>query len=323
MHAAYVTAFHPDDPLAGLRVGEQPDPVPPADDWVTVEVRASSVNQHDLWSLRGVGLRDGQLPMTLGCDAAGVDERGNEVVVFPVIGDPVDGDETLAPDRSLLSERYPGTMAERVAVPRRNLVPKPPGWSFAEAACVPTAWLTAYRMLTTRGGVTAGSAVLVQGAGGGVATAATVLAGALGARVYVTSRNAGKRERAATLGATALESGARVPERVDVVIETVGAATMDHSIKAAKPGGRIVVSGATGGNLATIDLRRIFFLQQQLLGSMMGSRAELAALLALMTDRGIRPVIDSTYRFDDARAAFARVAGGDVFGKVVLDHTAA
>lgn len=323
MRAAYVSAFHPEEPLAGLAVDQRPEPVPPAADWVTVEVRASSLNQHDLWSLRGVGLREDQLPMILGCDAAGVDEHGNEVVVYPVIGDPVGGDETLAPDRNLLSERYPGTIAERVAVPRRNLVPKPVALSFAEAACLPTAWLTAYRMLTTRGGVTAGSAVLIQGAGGGVATAATVLAGALGARVYVTSRDAGKRERAAALGATTLEPGERLPERVDVVIETVGAATIDHSIKAAKPGGRIVVAGATSGNLATVDLRRIFFLQQQLLGSTMGSRAELESLLALMADRAIRPVVDSTYHFHEARNAFTRLASGDAFGKVVLDHSVA
>jgi NADPH:quinone reductase-like Zn-dependent oxidoreductase len=315
-----VSAFHPEDPLAGLVVGEQPEPASPASDWVTIEVRATSLNQHDIWSLRGVGLREDQLPMILGCDAAGVDEQGDEVVVYPVIGDPVDGDETLANDRNLLSELHPGTVAERVAVPRRNLVPKPAGLSFTDAACLPTAWLTAFRMLTTRGGVTAGSSVLIQGAGGGVATAATVLATAMGSRVYVTSRDAGKRERASELGATSVEAGARLPERVDVVIETVGAATLEHSIKAAKPGGRIVVSGATAGHLATIDLRRVFFLQQQLLGSMMGSRSELVALLELMADRGIRPVVDSTYGFSEAREAFARLAGGEVFGKVVLDH---
>src|SRR5690606_31031618 len=124
MRAAYASSLHPDDPLAGLAVGDQPEPEVP-DGWTTVEVRASSVNHHDLWSLRGVGLRPEQLPMILGCDAAGVDEDGNEVVVHAVIGEPVDGDETLDPRRSLLSERHPGTIAERVAVPRRNLVPKP------------------------------------------------------------------------------------------------------------------------------------------------------------------------------------------------------
>lgn len=321
MRAAYVSSFHPDDPLAGLVTGRQPEPDHPAGDWATVHVRASSLNHHDLWSLRGVGLAEDQLPMILGCDAAGVDEDGTEVVVHAVVGDPVDGDETLDPRRSLLSEKYPGTLAERVAVPRRNLLPKPPELSFAEAACLPTAWLTAYRMLTTRGQVTAGSAVLVQGAGGGVATAAVVLAVALGARVYATSRDPGKRERVAALGATAVEAGARLPERVDVVVETVGEATLEHSMKSIRPGGRIVVSGATSGHLARIDLRRLFFLQQQLLGSTMGTRDELAALLAFVSGHGIRPVVDSEHGFSEVRAAFERLAGGETFGKVVLDHT--
>ena len=320
MRAAYASAINPDQPLAGLAVGDQPEPaVPPG--WTTVEVKASSLNHHDLWALRGVGLSPDQLPMILGCDAAGVDEAGNEVVVHAVIGEPVDGDETLDPRRSLLSERYPGTLADRVAVPRRNLVPKPASLSFTDAACLPTAWLTAYRMLTTRGEVTEGSTVLVQGAGGGVSTAAVVLAGVLGAKVYATSRDPEKRQRVAALGATAVATGERLPERVDVVIETVGAATLEHSINAAKPGGRIVVAGATSGRTATIDLRRVFFLQRQLIGATMGTRAELERLLQLITDQGIRPVIDSVYGFTEVREAFARLASGEVFGKVVIDHS--
>jgi len=320
MHAVYAASFNASDPLSALEVGEQPEPSAP-DGWEVVEVRASTLNHHDLWSLRGVGLSADQLPMILGCDAAGVDGLGNEVVVHAVIGEPVGGDETLDPKRHLLSERYPGTLAERVAVPRRNLVPKPAGLSFPDAACLPTAWLTAYRMLTTQGRVTAGDAVLVQGAGGGVATAAVLLAGALGARVYATSRDPGKRARVEALGATAVEPGARLPERVDVVIETVGAATIDHSVKSTRPGGRIVLSGATAGYQATVDLRQIFFLQRQLLGSTMGTRDELASLLAFVTDRGLRPVVDSVYGFTQVREAFARLASGATFGKVVLDHT--
>jgi NADPH:quinone reductase-like Zn-dependent oxidoreductase len=321
MRAVFASEFNPDEPLAGLTVGEQPEPALPTDDWTTVEVRASSLNHHDLWSLRGVGLSESQLPMILGCDAAGVDEHGDEVVVHAVVGDPAAGDETLDPKRSLLSERHPGTLAERVAVPRRNLIPKPPQLNFAEAACLPTAWLTAYRMLTVRGQLSPDEAVLVQGAGGGVATAAVVLGVASGARVYATSRDAAKRERVAALGAIAVEPGARLPERVDVVIETVGAPTIEHSIKAAKQGARIVISGATGGHLATVDLRRVFFLQLQLLGSTMGTRDELASLLELLVVRNIKPVIDSTYGFSEVRDAFARLASGEVFGKVVLDHT--
>jgi NADPH:quinone reductase-like Zn-dependent oxidoreductase len=318
--AAYAARISPDDPLSGLEVGERPEPEVP-EGWTVVDVRAATLNHHDLWSLRGVGLDSDKLPMVLGCDAAGVDPGGNEVVVHAVIGDPAAGndDETLDPKRSLLSERYQGALAERVAVPTRNLVRKPPELSFAEAACLPTAWLTAYRMLVTRGQLPKGGAVLVQGAGGGVATAAIAIAKALGATVYATSRDAAKRERAEQLGAIALETGARLPERVDVVIETVGEATIDHSLKSLKPGGRVVTSGSTSGHLAKIDLRRVFFLQLSVVGSTMGTRDELEAVLQLLADTGLRPVIDSTYKLADARKGFERLESGDVFGKIVLE----
>jgi NADPH:quinone reductase-like Zn-dependent oxidoreductase len=177
-------------------------------------------------------------------------------------------------------------------------------------------------MLVSRGRVADAEAVLVQGAGGGVATAAVVLGVALGKRVYATSRDPGKRERAAALGATAVEPGSRLPERVGVVVETVGAATLDHSLKCAAPGARIVVSGSTSGHLATVDLRRVFAMQLDILGASMGTRDELVELLSLCAERGIRPVVDSTYPLRDARAAFERLSSGAVFGKVVLDHSA-
>ncbi len=317
MRAAYVSRFDVADPLAALCVGDRPEPVVPNVDWVTVRVRASSLNHHDLWTLRGVGLAADRLPMILGCDAAGVDPDGNEVVIYPVVADPADPRGI-----SLLSEHQQGTFAEQVVVPRVNLVPKPAGMSFTEAACLPTAWLTAYRMLTTRGRVHEGESVLVQGAGGGVATAAVAIAVALGKRVYATSRDAVKRTRIDELGAIALEPGARLPERVDVVIETVGAATFDHSLKSAAPGARIVVSGATAGYEPKVNLRRVFALQLEILGSSMGTAEELADLLALCAERGIRPVVDRVYGFSRIDEAFARLHSGAVFGKVVLDHSA-
>jgi NADPH:quinone reductase-like Zn-dependent oxidoreductase len=315
MRAAYVSMFDADNPLAALTAGDRPEPTHPDADWVTVQVRASALNHHDLWSLRGVGLGADRLPMILGCDAAGVDPDGNEVVVYPVIPDPADprGD-------SLLSENHPGTLAERVAVPRVNLVPKPPAISFTDAACLPTAWLTAWRMLTTRGRVNEAEAVLVQGAGGGVATAAVVLGLAFGKRVYATSRDAAKRERVARLGATAVEPGARLPERVGVVIETVGAATFDHSMKSAAPGARIVVSGATAGHEPKVNLRRVFAMQLEILGCSMGTASELGDLLTFCEERGVRPVVDSVYGFSQVADAFARLHSGEVFGKVVLKH---
>src|SRR5579871_5856896 len=193
--AAYAASLNPDDPLSGLVVGDRPDPEPPAG-WAVVAVKAAALNHHDLWSLRGQGLAAEQLPMILGCDAAGLDEDGNEVIVHAVISsDDWRGDETLDPRRSLLSERHQGALAEKVAVPRRNLVRKPPELSFEHAACLPTAWLTAYRMLFTRARAVPGMTVLVQGAGGGVATALTVLGAAAGLRVWVTSRSEEKRAR--------------------------------------------------------------------------------------------------------------------------------
>jgi NADPH:quinone reductase-like Zn-dependent oxidoreductase len=308
-----------DDPLSGLVVGELAPPAVP-DGWVTVDVRAASLNHHDLWSLRGVGLAADRLPMILGCDAAGVDADGNEVVVHSVVSDDAwRGDETLDPKRSILSERHPGTFAERVAVPRRNLVRKPPELSFAEAACLPTAWLTAYRMLFTRAGVVPGMTLLVQGAGGGVATALIVLARAAGLRVWTTSRSEEKRARALSLGAdAAFEPGTRLPERVDVVAETVGAATWDHSLKSLKPGGVLVISGATSGGDPPAGLNRVFFLQLSVIGSTMGTRDELDRLVRLCVERDVRPVIESEVPLADARSAFEALAAGDVFGKLVL-----
>lgn len=315
MRAAYATKANPEDPLSALTVGDLPAATPP-EGWVTVDVRASSLNHHDIWSLRGVGLPADRLPMVLGCDAVGVDPAGNEVVVYAVVPDRADPRGI-----SLLSEHFPGTLAERVSVPAENLIRKPAGMSALEAACLPTAWLTAWNMLTTRGRAAEAEAVLVQGAGGGVATAAVVLAVAMGKRVYATSREEWKRERVTALGATAVEPGARLPERVDLVIESVGAPTFDHSMKSSKPGARIVVCGATGGHQATIDLRRVFAMRLEILGATMGSADEMRSLLAFLDEQGVRPVIDATYGFSEAAAAFEHLHSGQVFGKVVLDHS--
>ncbi|MGH3478367.1 MAG: zinc-binding dehydrogenase [Nocardioidaceae bacterium] len=320
MFAVYAQGFSMEDPLSGLVVGERPDPVAP-DGWTTVTVKAASLNHHDIWSLKGVGLREEALPMILGCDAAGYDEDGNEVVVHAVVSDPSwTGDETLDPRRSLLSERHQGTFADKVVVPKGNVVPKPKSLSFEEAACLPTAWLTAYRMLFTQGGLKPGDSVLVQGAGGGVATALIALARAGGLRVYATSRDEGKRKRALELGAhDVFESNARLPERVDAVMETVGKATWSHSVKSLRPGGTLVISGATSGpNPDNAELTRVFFLQLRVIGSTMGTRLELGSLVNLLDVSGVRPVIDQVMPMDDAREGFAAMAKGDVFGKVVF-----
>src|SRR4051794_15189909 len=320
MLAVYARSFSADDPLSGLVVGERPDPEP-QDGWTTVQVKAAALNHHDLWSLKGVGLKEAALPMILGCDAAGLDEEGNEVVVHAVVSDPSwSGDETLDPKRSLLSERYQGTFADRVLVPRRNVVPKPASLSFEEAACLPTAWLTAYRMLFVRGGLKPGDSVLVQGAGGGVSTALVALGRAAGLRVYATSRDEAKRSRALELGAhEVFETNARLPGRVDAVMETVGRATWSHSVKSLRPGGTLVVSGTTSGpNPENAELTRVFFLQLRVIGSTMGTRSELAALTELLDVSGVRPLIDRVLPMEQARDGFAAMAEGELFGKVVF-----
>ena len=288
MLAVYASEIDAKDPLQGLSVGDQPEPRG-REGWTTVTVRAASLNHHDLWSLRGVGLDRDRLPMILGCDAAGLDEERNEVIVHSVISsDSWRGDETFDPRRSLLSELHPGTFAERVAVPVRNLVPKPPELSFEEAACLPTAWLTAYRMLFTRARAVPGQTVLVQGAGG------------------------------AAQHDQAFESGERLPERVDAVMETVGEATWAHSLRTLKPGGTIVTSGATTGEAPSAELRRIYFMQLSVVGSTMGTRDELKRLAKFCVIKDVRPVLDHTLPLVDARQGFETMLAGDVHGKIVF-----
>jgi NADPH:quinone reductase-like Zn-dependent oxidoreductase len=320
MFAVTAARIDADDPLAGLGLGEHPDPSPP-DGWEVVAVKAAALNHHDVWTLRGVGTSADRLPIVLGCDAAGIDAAGREVVVHTVIGDPAagGGDETLDPARSLLSEVYDGTFAERVMVPSRNLLPKPAALSFEEAACLPTAYLTAYRMLFDRSGLEPGATVLVQGAGGGVATALILLGRAGGYRVWATSRSEAKRERALELGAEqAFPAGSRLPERVDAVMETVGEATWAHSLRALRPGGRIVTCGATSGQAPSAELNRVFFLQLSVVGSTMGSRDQLGRLLRFCEQTGVRPRIDRTLPLAQAADGFAAMVAGDLFGKVVF-----
>lgn len=320
MLAVYAAAVDPVDPLSCLRVGELA-PLPTPSDWVNVRVRAASLNHHDLWALKGVALKADQVPMILGSDAAGVTDDGREVIVHAVLGDAVvgRGDETLDPRRSLLSEIYPGALAEYVRVPARNLVDKPAELSWEEAACLPTAWLTAYRMLATKSGLSAGDTVLVQGAAGGVSTALIILGKALGFTVWATSRDEAKREWALSIGADEVfASGERLPRTVDAVMETVGEATWEHSLRSLRPGGRIVISGATSGQMPPAQLNRVFFLQLEIIGSTMGTLDELGDLVDLLVRTGVRPVIDRVLPMEQAAEAFAVMNEGTVHGKLVL-----
>jgi NADPH:quinone reductase-like Zn-dependent oxidoreductase len=319
MRAVYASSFSPQDPLSGLVVGERPDPVVEPG-WSRVTVRAAALNHHDLWTLRGVGLAPEALPMILGGDAAGVDDSDRPVIVHSVINDPAwQGEEVRDPKRSLLSERFQGTLADYVVVPEQNLIPMPAFLTFEQAACLPTAWLTAYRMLFTQSELQPGDTVLIQGASGGVATAAISLASAAGYQVWVTSRSEEKRAGAKEIGAhETFESGAKLPGRVDAVIETVGKATWAHSVRSLRPGGTIVLSGTTSGDAEPAMLTHIFFRELRIIGSTMGTREDFRSMLDFLERTGVRPIIHRTMPIEQAHEGFAEMLSDSQFGKIVF-----
>ena len=322
MRAAVAVRIDPHDPVSAIELKDGwPEPEPRPGD-LRIRVAATTVNMHDLWTLRGVGVAPGSFPKILGCDIVGWDPAGREVLVTGAFGD-LDaggGDETLDPERALVSEDRPGSFGEYTVVPARNVIAKPAWLSFREAACLNVGWSTTYRALFTRGRAQPGERILIQGAGGGVATAAIAMARAAGLQVLVTSRSEEKRRRALELGAhQALAPGERLTEPVDLVVDTVGAATWNHSLRSLRPGGRIVTSGATTGSDIALDLPRIFYRQLSVIGSTSATRAETLRMLRFMEAANLRPVIDSVYPLERIRDAFARTQQPDLFGNVVVD----
>jgi NADPH:quinone reductase-like Zn-dependent oxidoreductase len=317
-----IFAAHPEPkaPLDALRYSEQPEPAPVDADWTTVTVHAASLNHHDLFMLRGAGARHARYPLILGCEGAGVDDTGREVIVGGFLCAPQWRQEPmLDPRRTTLGEGAPGTFAERVAVPRQNLVDKPPGWSFAEASCLWATWLAAYRMLFTKGELRPGDTVLVQGASGGLSTALIRLAASAGIRVWATSRTPASREHAVRLGSeVAVASGARLPAQVDAVMESVGAATWSHSIRWVRPGGIIVVGGATTGAAPPAHLTRVFWQELRVVGSAAGTAEETVRLLRFMDLHRLRPEIGVELPFADAHEGFRRMIAGQLTGKIVF-----
>jgi NADPH:quinone reductase-like Zn-dependent oxidoreductase len=343
--AVRAARFGGDDPLANLEIGEVADPVPGLGE-VLIAVGAASLNHHDLWTLRGVGSRPLTEPQVLGCDAAGTvvsygdgdapagaPPVGTEVIVHSVMtcgrcSACLTGDELHCPRVGLLSEPpYPGTLADRLAVPVRNILPLPPDVDPTTAACLPTAYLTAYRMLFIRGALRPGQRVLVHGATGGVASAAILLGAATGLIVFATSRDAAKRAAAIEMGAAAAfatdrDASKQVVEAsqggVDAVLDTVGEATWDFSLRVLRPGGTVVVSGVTSGANPPAQLNRIFWRQLTVAGSSMGTREELARVVQLCAAGRLKPLVDSVRPLHEAASAFAELAGGERRGKLVL-----
>ena len=322
MRAAVARRADPHEPLAALSF-EQDWPEPkPGPGQTRIRVAATTVNMHDLWALRGIGVRSEAFPMILGCDIVGWDPEGHEVMVTGAFGDPDagGGDETLDPQRSLISEDLPGSFSELTIVPTRNVIPKPTWLSFHEAACLNVGWSTTYRALFTRARAQPGERILIQGAGGGVATAAISMARAAGLYVIATSRSEDKRKRALALGAhEAIATGERLSAPVDLALDSVGAATWQHTLRALRPGGRVVTCGATTGSDIALDLPRVFYRQLSIIGSTSGTRAETLRMLQLMHAAKLRPVIDSIYPFERIRDAFVRAQAPDLFGNVVID----
>jgi NADPH:quinone reductase-like Zn-dependent oxidoreductase len=318
MLAAVAARIDSDDPLAALELREVAEPDPP-EGWEIVEVRAAALNRHDWWTLRGVGVTDECLPLVLGCDAAGVAADGREVVVHAVLSTAAPGeDETLVQDLRLLSER--GVAGDAVA---------PPGGPVAEPGAETTV-APVQRGRVPPGRVPHGvpDDVHPSRAAGRCWCRAPAAASpprrscSASQPASRCTRRVGseaKRERALALGAAAaVEPGGRLPERVDAVVETVGKATWDHSLKSLRPGGVVVVSGATTGSDPPADLSRLFWRQLSVIGSSMGTRDELAAPCARLQETGARPVIDSEWPLERAPEAFDRLLSDDLFGKVVV-----
>jgi len=320
-----------DESPGSYRDGEIADPpVGPGD--VAVRPVASALNHMDLWLTKG--LPRPPVPHVPGCDVAGVVEDvgeevnglapGDEVVVNPAVS-PLEAvaalgvDSPLGPGFQIVGEHRWGGHADRVVVPARNVVPRPPGRAWEECAAYPLATLTAWRMLR-RARVTAGETVLVVGIGGGVSTSALGLALRLGATVYATSRDESKRRRAVTLGAAdAFDSEADWPVAADVVVESVGPATWDRSVRALRPGGRLVVCGATSGPKVELNLPRLFFKQIEVIGSTMGSYPEFDQVTRLVA-QGLPVQVDEVFTRADYPQALERLARGEQLGKVVLSH---
>jgi NADPH:quinone reductase-like Zn-dependent oxidoreductase len=332
------------DQLQLADVPDPPSPLGPRD--VRVALRAAALNRLDLFVVRGLP-HQYAFPHILGADGAGVvdamgaDVRavrpGDRVMINPGIADGTceycrAGEQSLCINYRMLGEHLPGTLAEYVVVPEPNLVIIPTlstPLTWAEAAAFSLVTLTAWRMVVTRARVAPGETVLIWGVGGGVSLSALRIAKLKGARVIVTSSDDGKLAEARRLGAdvTLNHRTEQVAPRVraltgrrgaDVVIENVGEATWDQSLRALARGGRLVTCGATTGPMVTIDLRRLFWYQWSILGSTMGNAAEYQEVVRLLGAGELRPLVDRVFPFTEGRAAFERLERGEQLGKIAI-----
>ena len=337
MRALELTGF---DGPASLRIAERgtPDPGPGE---ARVRFRASALNHLDVFVTRGLPKRP--LPAVLGADGAGVVEAvgdgvdrarvGEEVVLYPVVSCGAcescrRGEEVHCEKFGILGEHVDGTFQDALVVPERNLFARPRHLTWTEAAALPLSFLTAERLLFTRGGLRTGDALVVVGIGGGVALASLLLAKARGLRVYVTSRDEAKRERAKALGADGAFPSAGFAKAVRdatggegarAVVDTVGPATIDESFRALAREGMVLSVGSTSAPKIELVMPRLFFRHLSLVTSTMGTSREFASMLAAVERAKIRPVVDATYPLESGAEAFARLEAGEQFGKLVLE----
>jgi len=326
--------------LDAIQVENVPDPTPGPDE-ALIEVRACALNHMDLWARKGIPGFSFPLPLIPGCDIAGVVrhapgwEPGAEVVIQPGVSCGtcercLQGKDNLCPSFGILGETQNGGCAELVVVPANNLVAKPANLTFPEAAAYPLTMLTAWHMLVTRGQVQSGHAVLVHAAGSGVGSAAVQIASMHGATVIATAGSQEKCERALALGAHhainyreddrwwKTARGLNQGQGMDLVIEHVGKATFDGSVRSLRTGGSLVTCGATTGGHFPVAINRIFFKNLAILGSTMGTKAELHAISEHVAKGALKPVVDRVLSLDAIHEAHEALENRQAFGKIVI-----
>src|SRR5216110_2167993 len=334
--------------LDQLQIADVPDLAGPLEArQVRIALRAAALNRLDLFVVRGLP-HEYRYPHIVGADGAGVVEAvgarvrsvrpGDRVMINPGIPDYSceycrAGEQSLCRSYGILGEHFPGTMAQYVVVPEQNVAIIPTlstPLTWAEAAAFSLVTLTAWRMVVTRARVVSGETVLIWGIGGGVALAALRIAKLKGARVIVTSSSDAKLHEAQKLGADATlkHTARKVSEEVraltdkrgaDVVIENVGEATWEESLRSLGRGGRLVTCGSTSGPQVTLDLRRLFWHQWSILGSTMGNDAEYREVVRLLGAGELRPIVDRVFPFSEARAAFERLERGEQLGPIAIE----
>lgn len=330
---------------SSVKVMELPDPVPGPGE-VLVRIKAAALNHLDLWTLSGTLAIELAFPFVLGADGAGEIHAVGEGVTGLPVGSPVivnpgvscggcercaAGEQSECLRFQMVGEHLPGTLADLVKVPVANVFPLPAHLSFEEAAALGVTFITAYRMLFTKGRLRPGEWVLITGIGGGLALSAFQLARRVAGRVYVTSSSQEKLDRAAGLGADhginydtedVGKSVRRLTAKrgVDLAIDSAGGSSLDAHLRSLAKGGRLVVAGATAGPTAELDVRRLFWNQLEISGSTMGSVRDVSDMLRMVAGTGIRPIIDRVMPMADAPAAIAHLESGSQFGKIILTN---